>query len=144
MLRETDKHFLVAMLVATGVILFWKGIWEGPGYLPILENPWVDLFIGAAILTISGMLFSSEYDPLGGIEKGVLKAVNNVHTHPKKHEFSLRYFDNITKKIVSMQAKHIKHIEKNIIVFHDKGKELFIPIHRIRSIHRNNEIVWKL
>jgi uncharacterized protein (UPF0248 family) len=144
MLRETDKHFLVSMFVATGIILFWKGVWEGPGYLPILENPWVDLFIGALILTVSGMLFSSEYDPLGGIERGTLKMLHSVHHHPKRHEFLIKYFDSIKKKVMNLEAKHIKHIEKNVIVVHKEGKESFIPIHRVRSVHRKGETIWKL
>lgn len=65
MLRETDKHFLLSMFIATGMILFWKGLWEGVGSLPVLDNAWVDLFIGAVMLTLSGVIFS-EFDPLGG------------------------------------------------------------------------------
>lgn len=144
MLRETDKHFLVSMFVVTGVILFWKGIWEGPGYLPVLNNPWVDLFIGAVILTVSGMIFSSEYDPLGGLEKGALKMINSVHNHPQKHEFSIKYFDNKKNAVIELQAKGIKQIEKNMIIFHDKEKEIFIPVHRLRSVHRGGKTIWKL
>lgn len=142
-MRETDKHFLLAMFTATGIILFWKGIWEGVGSLPVMENPWVDLFLGAAILTFSGMIFS-EFDPLGGIEKATVKMMQSVHNHPQKHEFSIKYYDNIRKKEVELRAEHIRHIEKNIIIFHDRGKEMFIPIHRVRSVRRKGEVVWRL
>lgn len=144
MLRETDKHFLVSMFVAVGIILFWRGIWEGVGVLPIINNAWVDLFIGALILTITGMLFSGEYDPLGGIEKSVLKIVHAIHNHPKKHEFSIRYFDNKKKGVIELKAKHIQHIERNMIIFHYKNKEIFIPLNRLRSVHRKGKVVWKL
>jgi uncharacterized protein (UPF0248 family) len=131
------------MFVATGVILFWKGLWEGVGSLPVLDNAWVDLFVGAVMLTLSGVIFS-EFDPLGGIEKGALKTMNFVHQHPMKHEFLIKYFDSIKKKVVELEARHIKHIEKNVIVVHKGGKESFIPIHRVRSVHRKGELIWKL
>ncbi|HLC64533.1 MAG TPA: RNA repair domain-containing protein [Candidatus Nanoarchaeia archaeon] len=141
-MRETDKHFLLAMFSATGIILFWKGIWEGPGSLPIIENAWVSLFIGAAMLTFSGIIFS-EFDPLGGIEKGALKVMHSVHNHPKKREFSVRYYDDLRKNDVELKAEHMKHIEKNIVAFHHKGREIFIPIHRIRAVHRKGEVIWR-
>jgi len=142
-MRETDKHFLLSLYMAVAIIMLWKGIWEGVGYLPILENAWVDTFLGLAMLTFSGAIFR-EFDPLGGIEKGVINTVHYVHNHPKRHEFRIHYFDNVKKKLVKLNAKDIKHIEKNFIVVHEGGKELFIPVHRIRSVHRKGEIIWRL
>lgn len=143
MLRETDKHFLMAMFSATGIILFWKGIWEGIGSLPLLESPWVSLFIGTLMLTVSGILFS-EFDPLGGLEKSTLKIINYVHHHPQKHEYKIRYYDTLQKTEKEIEAKHIKHIEKNVVILHEGGKESFIPIHRVKSVHRKGSLIWKL
>jgi len=142
-MSESDKHFLWSLAGATGVILFWKGIWEGVGGLPIIASPWVSLFLGLVILTFSGLIFR-EFDPLGGIEKGVLKVLSDVQHHPKKHEFHIIYFDSIQKKNVKFMASDIRHIEKNSMSVHEKGREIFIPIHRVLEIHRNGEIVWKV
>lgn len=144
MLRETDKRFMQAMFIGTAIILYWRGVWEGVGELPLLENPWVSLFVGAFLLTITGVLFSEQFDPFGGIEAGILKTLHHIHNHPKKEEFQLKYYDGVSKKEKIVEAQKIKHIEKNIIAFHEKDREVFIPIHRLRSIHRNNQIVWKL
>ncbi len=143
MIGERDKHFLLAMFTATGIILFWKGIWEGVGSLPFLENPWVSLFVGAAMLTLSGIIFS-EFDPLGGIERGIHKIIHHVNTHPKRHEFYIKYHDAVQKKERKIHAKNIIRIEKNIISYLERGREVFIPIHRIRSVHRKGKVVWKL
>ncbi|HII71755.1 TPA: DUF504 domain-containing protein [Candidatus Woesearchaeota archaeon] len=141
-MRESDKHFLWSMIGATGVILFWRGIWEGIGSLPFIENVWVSLFVGLAILTFSGAIFR-EFDPLGGIEKGALKMVHTVHSHPHKEEFTFRYYDKLQKKEIEVNAEHIKHIEKNVIAVHERNKEIFIPIHRVRAVHRKGEVIWR-
>lgn len=142
-LRESDRHFLLSLLVASGVIIFWKGIWEGVGSLPILENPWVDLFVGLVVLTFTQVIFR-EFDPLGGLEKGVLKAVHHAHHHPKRHEFRMRYFDNVKKKEIEVSFADVRTVEKNTLSLIEKDREIFIPIHRVRSIHRAGKVVWKL
>jgi hypothetical protein len=142
-MRESDKHFLWSMLGATGIILFWRGLWEGIGSLPLLESPWVSLFIGLLILTLSGMIFQ-QFDPMGGIDKGALQTIHSVHHHPQRHEFTMKYYDNLQKKVVDIAVHDIKHIERNVLTIHSKGKEIFVPIHRIREIHRNGKIFWKL
>ncbi len=142
-MRERDKHFLLALLSATGIILFWRGIWEGVGALPLLESPWVSLFVGALILTMSGILFS-EFDPLGGIERSTMKVLHMMRNHPDRHEFSIKYLDNARKKVTELSAKSMRHIERNNIIFHQKGREVFIPVHRIRSVHRKGKVIWKL
>ena len=142
MMRESDKHFLISMFAATGIIMFWKGIWEGVGSLPLLENPWVSLFVGAVILTFSGIILK-EFDPLGGLEKSVMKAISSVHTSPKKKEYTIKYYDKKQKKTRELSAENLKKVEKNVIILHVKGKEQFIPVHRIRSIHRKGKTVWK-
>ena len=143
-MRETDKHFLMALFSATGIILFWRGVWEGVDALPSpINNIWLGLFLGTAMLTISGIIFK-EFDPFGGIEKSTVKMMHYVHAHPQRSEFTVKYYDNLQKKEHTMQADDMRHIEKNVISFHHKGKEVFIPIHRVRSVHRNGKAIWRL
>lgn len=142
-MRESDKHFLWSMFGATGIILFWKGVWEGVGGLPFLENPWASLFIGAVMLTFSGIIFK-EFDPLGGVEKGALKILQTVQNHPKKHEYTFKYYDKAKKQDREIEAKNIKSIEKNILAFHEKGREFFVPVHRVKSVHKGKEIIWRM
>src|SRR3989344_3061973 len=138
-LSESDKHFIWSLFGAIGIILFWKGIWEGIGALPLLENAWVSLFLGLAILTFSGMIFR-EFDPLGGIEKGVEKMMHHVHSHEQKHEYKVHYYDTMKKKMVSITGDQIRKIEKNFLSVHEKGREIFIPLHKIKSVSRNNKL----
>lgn len=139
-LSETDRHFLWALFSAVGVILFWKGIWEGVGSLPFLEVPFVSLFVGLVMLTFSGLIFR-EFDPLGGIEKGALKMLHEVHSHRRRKEFTLKYYDSIQRKVKEVKASNMKRIEKNIISLNLDGNEFFIPVHRVKAILRNGKVV---
>ncbi|MBS3122745.1 DUF504 domain-containing protein [Candidatus Woesearchaeota archaeon] len=142
-MRESDKHFLWSLYYAVGIILIWKGVWEGIGSLPLLELPFVSLFVGLVMLTFSGLLMR-EFDPLGGLEKGVQNMLHGIHHHPQKEEFTISYFDNKKNKEVKIEAHKLKLIEKNVLSFHEHGKEIFIPMHRIRRIHRKGKEVWRL
>ncbi len=150
-LRETDRHFLMSLVGATGIILFWRGLWGGidsftnfsSPFLQIFASPWVSLFFGLVILTFTGLIFA-QFDPLGGIEGGVMSAVQKVANHPRKHEFIIKYYDKLQKKDVEISAKNIRQIEKNILLIHEKGKEVFIPLHRVKSIHRFGKTIWRL
>lgn len=142
LLRESDKHFLWTLFSLVAVILLWKGIWEGIGSLPIIGNVWVSLFLGLIMLTFTGLIYQS--DPLGGLERGTMAALNNAHTHPQRHEFTVRYYDRLNKKEREISVKDIKRIEKNVLTIHDRGREIFIPVHRVRAIHRKGKPIWKL
>jgi len=141
-LRESDKHFILSLFAATGIIMFWRGLWEIMADVPILEDPLVDLVAGLTLLAFSGILFK-EFDPTGGIENSSINMIHTVNHHPKRHEFSIKYYDKAKKQEIEISAKHIKSIEKNNLLVHSKGKEQFIPIHRIRSIHRKGVVVWR-
>jgi uncharacterized protein YxeA len=143
-LREQDKHFLMSLFVATGIIMLWKGIWEGVGGLPFISNPWVSLFIGLAMLTLTGVIYN-QFDPFGSLEKSVNKVMHDVHHHPQKHEFHIKYYDNIKKRHFTFQANRIEHIEKNFLVIrHENGKqELFIPIHRVVEVLHKGKSYWR-
>ena len=142
-ITETDKHYLFSLLYATGIILFWRGIWEGFGALPILEEPFVSLFIGLAILTFSGIIFK-EFDPFGGLEKSTLRIMHAIHHHPQRKKFTIFYHDRFKKKNIGMKASSIHNIEKNVISFRIQGKEIFIPVHRVRELQKSGKIIWRL
>src|SRR3989344_925336 len=109
MFREQDKHFLWSLYAAASIILIWKGVWEGiyvlaDAYAPALSNPFVFLFIGLAILTLSGLVFK-EFDPLGGLEKAVSKVLHTVQVHPRRVDFQVKYFDKNKKKEYVINGK---------------------------------------
>jgi len=143
--REQDKHFLWALISAIGIILVWKGLWEGLYEIPYLGDSWVALFVGLTMLTLSGLIFR-EFDPLGGIDKSINRIVKQVSTHPKRQEFQIKYQDKIKKKEMVINASDIKYVEKDSLVVLDakSQQELFIPVHRITEVVQNGKTYWKL
>jgi len=149
LLRESDKHFLWSLLGAFGIILFWRGIWasiDAFGEIPGVEwlaTPALSFFIGLVILTFSGLIFQ-QFDPLGGLEKGTITMLHNIHTHPRKKEFTVTYYDKLQKKEIHIKAENIKRFEKNVLGIHEGGREIFIPLHRVRAVHQKGKEVWRI
>ncbi len=157
-LREQDKHFLSSLYIAIAIIFTWKGIWDGLYEVPFLGNlncptllqletctPLVFLFLGFAMLTISGLIFK-EFDPLGGIQKAVSKTMHSIQMHHQKEHFQFKYHDKNLKKDVIVPAKWVRKIEKGalVIVPPRKKQEIFIPIHRVTEILYNGKRYWRL
>lgn len=114
--------------------MFWAGVWDGLGTLPYLGNPLISLGVGLFILIVSGLIFK-ELNPFGKGGKKMIIAVHKVHNHPKKHQFHLKYFDKIKKKHLLISARKLKNIEKDsYLILKEAGKELFIPVHRVKEI----------
>lgn len=52
-----DKEYLMFIVAGSGAILFWRGIWHIADITPIVQNPFVSLFLGLLILTVTGFLW---------------------------------------------------------------------------------------
>lgn len=144
-LREQDKHFLSSLYIAIAVIFTWKGLWEGIESIPYIGTPLVVLFIGFAMLTISGAIFN-EFDPLGGVQKAVNRTLHSVQVHHDNKDFHFKYYDKSQKKNILIPANWVKKIEKGtlIVVQPHKGQEIFIPTHRITEVLYKGKRYWSL
>ncbi len=141
-LKEQDRQFLMSLAYATGVILFWRGIWEGSLEIPILDNPWVSLFLGLAILTLTGWVYR-EFDVIGAKASRLLNALTNaLHDSSRGVKHNIFYFDELTKKHHKVPARKVKKVERNHVIVEQKGRELFIPIHRITKIQKGKTTIW--
>ncbi len=58
-------------------------------------------------------------------------------------DYSLFYFDRISKELIKIDYTDIKSFEDNFIVVEKNNEESFIPMHRIKEVRKNNIIVWK-
>jgi len=157
-LREQDKHFLSSLYIAIAIIFTWKGIWDGLYEIPFLGSlscpsfisletctPLVFLFLGFAMLTISGAIFK-EFDPLGGIQKAVNKTLHSINIHHDKKNFQFKYYDKEQKKEVIIPALWIKKIEKGalVVVSPQQKQEMFIPLHRVTEVLYKGKRYWRL
>lgn len=143
-IRESDKHFLLAVLVVTGIVFFWRGAWGIMDHTPIISDYFVSIFIGLVIMTFSGVIyreFIPEEEPLTPI----LDALKDIFKHPveKRKAYVIKYYDEIAKIMKEITHAHIKQIERNFLVMEKNGEEYFIPIHRIKKIHKEGEVIWE-
>lgn len=46
------RKFLFALLIASGTVLVWRGLWEITAKLPLLSESFVALFVGLGILWV--------------------------------------------------------------------------------------------
>ena len=57
--------------------------------------------------------------------------------------YSIHYFDRISKTLIKIVYASIKRFEDNFIIIEKNHEESHIPLHRIREVRKNNIIVWK-
>ncbi|MBI4141456.1 DUF504 domain-containing protein [Candidatus Woesearchaeota archaeon] len=138
---ETDKQFLMSLVYATGIILFWRGIWAIADITPVLMNPFVSFFIGLLILTLTGYIYK-EFDVFGQRTNKILKLLHHI-TASKEAGYSLQYYDEIGRHRHVINPKTIRRLEQNMLVVENKGHEYFIPVHRISKIHKKGVVIWR-
>lgn len=125
-----------------GVVFFWAGVWDGIGYLPYLENPWLSIVIGGAMLTLSQFIFKDP-DPNLKVQRKTNAILHKVSKHPNKHEFHIKYYDKSKKKHFVIKGNHMEDIEKGFLLMYQKGKEIFIPLHRVKEVLHKGKTIHK-
>jgi len=143
-IKESDKHFLLALLAVIGVVFFWRGAWMVMDITPIVENPFVSIAIGLAIMTFSGVIYR-EFLPQEEPLTPLIDIINEAFKHPEKKRklYIIKYYDALRNEHRELPHSKIQRIEHNFLVTERNGEEHFIPIHRIREIHAEGKIIWK-
>lgn len=136
------KEYFWYIFGVIGVVFFWAGVWDGVGYLPYLENPWISLAVGLTLLTLSGLIFKGR-NPFWGGGQTIAPVLHSVHAHPRRHEFHIKYRDNLQKRELLLRADKIKRIEKGFLITLERGRESFIPFHRVTEVLHNGKTHWK-
>ena len=139
---EDAKRYFWYIFGILGTLFFWAGMWDGLGSIGFLKNPFISLVIGLILLSLSGVIFK-DANPLWEVEKPVKAEAKKVHHHPLKHEFHFKYEDHLKKKELTIHAGKLKRVEKEFLVFLDKGKEVFVPLHRVTEILHKGKTHWK-
>lgn len=143
-MQEEFKRYFWYALGVLGVLLFWAGFWDGVASLPYLENPFLSLAVGILLLSLSKKIFK-EADFFSSSREEIMipATVKKVLSHPQKNEFQFKYNDTLKNKEQIMHARNLKRVEKGFLVFLDKGREVFIPLHRISSVTHKGKVHWE-
>lgn len=60
-----------------------------------------------------------------------------------KDDFSIIYFDRVNNKEIEINYNKIKKIEGNFMIIEKDQEEANIPLHRIKKIMKNKEVIWQ-
>ncbi|HLC70700.1 MAG TPA: RNA repair domain-containing protein [Candidatus Nanoarchaeia archaeon] len=141
--REDMQRYFWYFFGVLGVVLFWAGVWDGVGNISFLKNPLLSLIIGLILLFVGGIIRKTD-----NVDQQELVAHNllrEIHHHPQRHEFHVKYFDKFRKEEMIIAAQQLQRIEKGFLVLLEKGgKELFVPIHRVTEVLHNGKTYKKL
>lgn len=136
------KQYLLYFIGIAGVVFFWIGVWDGIGSLPYVSNPLASIAIGTIMLSASLYIFKKN-DPSQQAERELYTALQKVHHHQRKQEFHIAYQDKVRRKELLVPASQLARIEKEFLVLLDKGRETFIPFHRITEIKHKGKTFHK-
>lgn len=141
--READKRFFLALSAVTGAVFFWRGLWEVIDQIPFINEPFMSLAIGLAVMTFSGMIYREygEEEPTMEIAQVIEPLFKRPHTHRKT--ITIHYQDNITNKIHSISHTELLGIEHDYLLLSRANQEFFIPLRRIREVRQKRKIIWK-
>lgn len=141
--REDTQRYFWYFFVVLGVILFWTGVLDGVGKVGYLKNPLVSLFLGTVMLLIGGIVRKT--DNVNQQELVAHNVLREIHHHPLKHEFHVKYYDKMKQKEVLIGGTQLHRLEKGFMVLLEEGgKELFIPIHRVTEVLHQGKTYKKL
>lgn len=75
----------------------------------------------------------------------ILDLLNKIKWDKKEKpkEYEIFYFDRISKKLNEIKFKDIKRIEGTFMILEREGKEVNIPLHRIKQVRRLGRLIWK-
>ncbi len=136
--KEFIKQHSWSLLGAIGIIIFWRGIWEGASYIPFIENLWISLLVGFIIITYTAYKYSTNY-AIDSCER----IMNMVHKHELKHRFQIHYHDKVKNKEAVLDASKLHQIEKGFACFkNEKGILYHVPLERIISVHFDGKPHW--
>ncbi len=131
--KEKLKQYFWYLFGIIGVVFFWIGVWDGIGNVGILKNPLVSVAIGITMLISSRIIFK-ETDPEKEWLEAAHKTFREVHQHPQKEQFHIKYHDKIKQAHVLAGADKLHKIEKGFLIFLQEGREIFVPFHRVAEI----------
>ena len=57
-------------------------------------------------------------------------------------QYSIFYYDRILNKLIKIPYIKIKRLEGSFMIL-DNEEESNIPLHRVKKVMKNNEIVWE-
>lgn len=100
----SHRPILYAFIGGTGIVLFWKGVWETAAFFPFLHGPG-SIILGGFVLLITGLLVSVFIG-----DSIILSGFNREKKLAEKTEKEVRNEGNTEECIL----EHLEIIEKKL------------------------------
>ena len=143
-LRESDKHFFLALTAVTGAVFFWRGLWELINAIPVLNEPLMSVAVGLLIMTLTGVIYREGVSE----EESTTEIADIIHAVFKKADLHrkttiIHYRDNVTGKLHTIAHAELRGVEHNYLILEKGKKEFFVPLQRVELIKQNGAMLWK-
>jgi len=74
--------------------------------------------------------------------------LNRIHWDPEfgRGHFEIGYYDRLGKKIIRVPFNEVTQLEGNKFFFHvfdEDGISHSVPLHRVREVYKDGELIWK-
>ncbi|MEM4336401.1 MAG: DUF504 domain-containing protein [Candidatus Woesearchaeota archaeon] len=74
----------------------------------------------------------------------IREELNRIKWHEKdKEKYIIFYSDRASRTIQGIRFTEIKEIENNFFIVNNEGKEIEIPLHRIKEIRKEDKLIWR-
>jgi uncharacterized protein (UPF0248 family) len=61
----------------------------------------------------------------------------------KPEDYVLFYYDRVEDKLKELKLVDVERVEEGFLVLVREGKEVQIPLHRIKRVKKAGEIIWE-
>lgn len=58
-------------------------------------------------------------------------------------DYLLYYYDRLENQLKELKYLEIKRIDDNFLILEQEGREISIPLHRIRKVKKRGVFVWE-
>ncbi len=74
----------------------------------------------------------------------VREVLNKIKCDKKENPelYKIYYYDRVLDKLIEIDYKDIKDIDKNFITIMKNNKETEIPMHRIKEVRKQGKLIW--
>ncbi|MDX1776405.1 MAG: DUF504 domain-containing protein [Desulfobulbales bacterium] len=78
----------------------------------------------------------------------ILDLLNRIHWDPEfgRGRFEIGYYDRLDRKIIRVPFNEVTQMPGDRFFFHifdDDGIAHCIPMHRVREVYKDGELIWK-
>ena len=77
--------------------------------------------------------------------KPVKEFLNKIKWDKRENpsDYEILCFDRVSRRLIKIPFTSIKKIEGSFMVVEKDGKDVEIPLHRIREFRKKGRVVWK-